>query len=106
MWLARATFLALTSDYSNSSNLSRNNVAHSTYIGEQCRFMFVHLLKGQCNHQGTGMWGHPGTHSRIEDSKTAQRFVDVMLNHGHVGIDTAQNYGNGTSEKVSITMGW
>ncbi|KAI0792968.1 aflatoxin B1-aldehyde reductase [Irpex lacteus] len=49
---------------------------------------------------GTGMWGHLGTHSRIEDSETAQRFVDVMLNHGHVGVDTAQNYGNGTSEKV------
>ena len=53
------------------------------------------------NKQGAGTWGYPGTQSRIEDLETAQTFIDVMLAHDHTGIDTAQNYGNGTSEKVS-----
>jgi aflatoxin B1 aldehyde reductase len=47
------------------------------------------------------LWGHPGTQSRIHDEGTAQKFIDVMLTQNYIGIDTGQNYGDGTSEKVS-----
>ena len=31
-------------------------------------------------------------------------FVDVLLRHGHHGIDTARAYGNGTSEEVRVSL--
>lgn len=48
--------------------------------------------------------GYPETRTRIHDPVEVQLFVDTMLKHGHVTIDTAQNYGNGTSERVSLSL--
>ena len=50
------------------------------------------------------MWGYPETQSRIQDLETAQRMIDVMLSHHYIGIDSAQNYGEGTSEKVRVRL--
>lgn len=48
--------------------------------------------------------GHAGTQIRIHDPVVVQQFVDTMIKHGHFRIDSGQNYGNGTSEKVTISL--
>ncbi|KAI0345670.1 aflatoxin B1-aldehyde reductase [Trametopsis cervina] len=49
---------------------------------------------------GAGMWGHPGTTSRIQDTNTAQKLVDALLKYDHYVVDTGRIYAEGTSEKV------
>ncbi|KAI0790935.1 aflatoxin B1-aldehyde reductase [Abortiporus biennis] len=52
---------------------------------------------------GTGGFSTPGSElgvGDVTDPNEAQKFVDCMLQHGHIGIDTARIYGKGTSEKL------
>ncbi|KAJ3552504.1 hypothetical protein NM688_g4118 [Phlebia brevispora] len=48
---------------------------------------------------GTGFFGLPGT-NRFTNLAEIQKWVDVMVEHGHPYIDTARAYGDGTSEVV------
>lgn len=49
---------------------------------------------------GAGQIGAPNTDERISDPAIAQEFVDLMVSHGHTGIDTSRIYCEGTSEKL------
>lgn len=46
--------------------------------------------------------GYPGTESRVQDPIEVQKYIDLLLKHGQVGIDTGRIYGEGTSEKVIL----
>lgn len=50
------------------------------------------------------MVGYPGTETRIQDPVEVQQFIDALVEHGHVGINTARTYGSGTSEKVRYVL--
>ena len=50
--------------------------------------------------QGVGQVGLPGSGSRFTDAAEIQKWVDVLVEHGQLIIDTARIYGGGTSEKV------
>ncbi|KAJ3552501.1 hypothetical protein NM688_g4120 [Phlebia brevispora] len=48
---------------------------------------------------GAAFMGLPGS-SRHSDATEIQRWIDVMVKHGHPYIDTARLYSNGTSEEL------
>ncbi|KAI0790936.1 Aldo/keto reductase [Abortiporus biennis] len=57
-----------------------------------------------------GGFSTPGAESgggELTDPNVVQKFVDCLLKHGQVGIDTARVYGQGTSEKLisQLTLG-
>lgn len=47
--------------------------------------------------QGAGQVGSQG---RITDPTEVQKWIDLMVAHGQVGVDTARVYSEGTAEKV------
>ncbi|KAL4253812.1 NADP-dependent oxidoreductase domain superfamily protein [Abortiporus biennis] len=52
---------------------------------------------------GGGVFSIPGSEpgiGNVNDTNEAQKFIDCILKHGQVGIDTARTYGQGTSEKL------
>ncbi|GJE91890.1 aldo/keto reductase [Phanerochaete sordida] len=53
---------------------------------------------------GTAQLGAPESGGRVSDKTVVQELVDIMLKHGHIGIDTARIYGQGTSEELIGTL--
>ena len=53
-----------------------------------------------CLSQGAGQIGTPGSGARFTDTADIQKWIDVMVAHCQLNIDSARVYGNGTSEKV------
>ncbi|EKM49705.1 uncharacterized protein PHACADRAFT_265289 [Phanerochaete carnosa HHB-10118-sp] len=48
---------------------------------------------------GAGQFGAANTSERVSDPVVAQEFVDLMVSHGYVGVDTSRVCCDGTSEK-------
>ncbi|GJE91889.1 aldo/keto reductase [Phanerochaete sordida] len=49
---------------------------------------------------GGGDFGDADKRGRVTDPAVAQQFLDYMVEHGHIGVDTSRIYCKGSSEKL------
>lgn len=57
--------------------------------------------------QGAASFGAEGTETaRVYKVEDGQKILDVFQAHGHVEIDEARIYANGTSEEFLARCGW
>ncbi|KAI0307432.1 aflatoxin B1-aldehyde reductase [Multifurca ochricompacta] len=49
---------------------------------------------------GAATFGSLGRFAKVEDVAEAQKYIDLLVSHGHNAIDTSRVYGAGTSEEV------
>ncbi|KIW05386.1 uncharacterized protein PV09_03901 [Verruconis gallopava] len=56
---------------------------------------------------GAMTFGRPNTlGARVHTAEEAGKIVDSFTRHGHVEIDTARVYGNGSTEEILAELGW